>query len=239
MARAKNLRLRLSAGALLPLIAAVAAQAAYTLVSQREAMDKGLENKARALSGLMVNVAGPNIAFDDDKAVRDGLGYVANDPDFGFAAAISTGYNVRLIAFRGDHVDQRDVAAALTEAKTPALRRRGSLLIAAQPVISDGTQIGTVFVGLRSEAVQAEVTKMAEWAAGISIVGIAIAVAVVLVLAGKIARRNTQMRVVLDNVEEALATVHRDGSLDAECSAAFARWFGAPAAGHFATQVAG
>ena len=33
MARPKNLRLRLSAGALLPLIVAVAAQAAYTLVS--------------------------------------------------------------------------------------------------------------------------------------------------------------------------------------------------------------
>src|ERR1044071_7600925 len=57
MARAKNLRLRLTAGALLPLIVAVAAQATYTLVSQREAMDKGLENKARALAGLMVNVA--------------------------------------------------------------------------------------------------------------------------------------------------------------------------------------
>ncbi|HEY6178593.1 MAG TPA: Hpt domain-containing protein, partial [Kofleriaceae bacterium] len=239
MSRAKNLRLRLTAGALLPLIAAVAAQAAYTLVSQRDAVDKGLENKARALAGLMVNVAGPNIAFDDDKAVGEGLGYVASDPDFGFAAAISYGYNARLIAFRSDHVDQRDVAAILTPAEVPALRRHGSLLIAAQPVITDGHQVGTVFVGLRSDAVQGEVTHMAEWAAGISIVGIAIAVVVVLVLAGKIARRNTQMRVVLDNVEEALATVHPDGTLDAECSDAFARWFGAPGAGHFAAQIAG
>src|SRR5215813_10208737 len=239
MARAKNLRLRLSAGALLPLIVAVAAQAAYTLVSQRDAMDKGLENKARALSGLMVNVAGPNIAFDDDKAVGEGLGYVAGDPDFGFAAAISYGYNARLIAFRGDHVDQREVAAAITHAEKPALRRHGSLLIAAQPVVTDGHQVGTVFVGLRSETVQSEVTQMATWAAGISILGIAIAVVVVLVLAGKIARRNTQMRVVLDNVEEALATVHLDGTLDAECSEAFARWFGAPGTGHFAAQVAG
>src|ERR1044071_9614530 len=152
MARAKNLRLRLTAGALLPLIVEVAAQATYTLVSQREAMDKGLENKARALAGLMVNVAGPSIAFDDDKAVGDGLGYVAGDPDFGFAAAVSTGYNLRLIAFRSEHVGRRDVAPALTEAKIPVLRRRGSLLIAAQPVITDGTQVGTVFVGLRSEA---------------------------------------------------------------------------------------
>src|SRR5678816_4064702 len=47
------------------------------------------------------------------------------------------------------------------------------------------------------------------------------------------------MRVVLDNVEEALATVHLGGTLDAECSEAFARWFGAPGTGHFAAQVAG
>ena len=72
---------------------------------------------------------------------------------------------------------------------------------------------------------------MAEWAAGISIIGIAIAVIVVMILAGKIARRNAQMRLVLDNVEEALVTVHRDGTLDPECSAAFVRWFGEPGGG--------
>ena len=239
MARAKNLRLRLSAGALLPLIVAVAAQAAYTLVSQRDAMDAGLEHKARALASLMVNVAGPNIAFDDDKAVGEGLGYVAADPDFAFAAAVGAGSAGRLIAFRGDHLEPAAVAPAITAAASPALRRLGSLRIAAQPVITDGHQVGTVFIGLRSEKVRAEAARMSAWAAGISVIGIAIAVAVVLVLAGKIARRNAQMRVVLDNVEEALATVHADGTLDAECSAAFTRWFGAPGAGHFAAQVAG
>jgi two-component system chemotaxis sensor kinase CheA len=239
MAPAKNLRLRLSAGALLPLIVAVAAQAGYTLVSQRAAMDKGLEAKARALSALMVNVAGPSIAFDDDKAVGDGLAYVAGDPDFAFAAAIGSGSAGRVIAFKGDHLAPAEVAPAMTPAAAATLRRQGSLLIAAQPVNSDGHQLGTVFVGLRSDAVRAEVSHMAEWAAGISIVGIAIAVVVVVVLAGKIARRNTQMRVVLDNVEEALATVHRDGTLDSECSAAFARWFGVPGTGHFAAQIAG
>jgi two-component system chemotaxis sensor kinase CheA len=231
--------LRLSAGALLPLIAAVAAQAAYTLVSQRDAMDKGLENKARALASLMVNVAGPNIAFDDDKAVGDGLGYVAGDPDFAFAAAVSDGRASRMIAFRGDHLEPAAVASVITPAASAMLRRQGSLLIAAQPVITDDHQVGTVFVGLRSEKVRAEAAHMSEWAAGISVVGIAIAVVVVVVLAGKIARRNAQMRIVLDNVEEALATVHADGTLDPECSAAFARWFGAPGRGHFADQVAG
>lgn len=43
--------------------------------------------------------------------------------------------------------------------------------------------------------------------------------------------RNDAMRVVLDNVEEGLATIHLDGTLAAETSASFARWFGAPAEG--------
>jgi signal transduction histidine kinase len=237
MARSKNLRLRLSAGALLPLILAVATQAAYTLISQREAMDDGLENKARALAGLMVNVAGPSIAFDDQGGVSDGLGFVTGDPDFAFAAAI-TG-DGRAIAFRGDDVARGAVAALLTGAAEPLVRRRDGILVAAAPVVTDGRQVGTVFIGLRTDAVRAHAMRMAAQASGISIVGIAIAVIVVMVLAGKIARRNDQMRLVLDNVDEALATVRRDGSLDPECSAAFVRWFGAPAAGHFASQIAG
>src|SRR5262245_37474240 len=151
MARSKHLRLRLSAGALLPLIAAVATQAAYTLASQREAMDKGLENKARALANLMVNVAGPSIAFDDDKAVGDGLGYVAGDPDFGFAAAISAGDDTRQIAFRGNGVERSAVAHILANSEVPTIRRQGSLLVAVAPVITDRHQVGTVFIGLRDE----------------------------------------------------------------------------------------
>src|SRR5215467_2787556 len=118
MARATNLRLRLSAGALLPLVVAVAAQAAYTLVSQRGAMDRGLENKARALAGLMVNVAGPSIAFDDDKGVTEGLGFVTGDPDFAFAAAIAS--DGRPIAFRSDQIARDAVASTLAPAGAPA-----------------------------------------------------------------------------------------------------------------------
>lgn len=43
--------------------------------------------------------------------------------------------------------------------------------------------------------------------------------------------RNQAMRVVLDNVEEGLATVRLDGSLETETSRAFADWFGAPEEG--------
>lgn len=41
--------------------------------------------------------------------------------------------------------------------------------------------------------------------------------------------RNDAMRIVLDNVEEGLARIHADGCLETETSAAFVRWFGAPA----------
>jgi signal transduction histidine kinase len=237
MARSKNLRLRLSAGALLPLILAVATQAAYTLMSQREAMDDGLENKARSLAGLMVNVAGPSIAFDDHDGVADGLGFAAGDPDFAFAAAIAG--DGRVIAIRGDLLDRDAATPLLAITDRPLVRRQDGMLVAAAPVVTDGRQVGTVFIGLTTDAVRVHATRMSAWAAGISILGIAIAVIVVMVLAGKIARRNDQMRLVLDNVDEALATIRRDGTLDLECSAAFVRWFGAPAAGHFAAQVAG
>jgi two-component system, chemotaxis family, sensor kinase CheA len=47
----------------------------------------------------------------------------------------------------------------------------------------------------------------------------------------ELSARNDAMRIVMDNVEEGLATIHLDGTLAAETSAAFERWFGAPAEG--------
>jgi two-component system chemotaxis sensor kinase CheA len=44
----------------------------------------------------------------------------------------------------------------------------------------------------------------------------------------ELSARNDAMRIVLDNVEEGLATIHLDGTLANETSAAFVRWFGAP-----------
>ncbi len=41
----------------------------------------------------------------------------------------------------------------------------------------------------------------------------------------ELGERNTAMRLVLDNVEQGLATVARDGTLHAECSDAFRSWF--------------
>jgi two-component system chemotaxis sensor kinase CheA len=45
----------------------------------------------------------------------------------------------------------------------------------------------------------------------------------------ELSQRNDAMRIVLDNVEQGLATIHLDGTLARETSASFARWFGAPA----------
>jgi hypothetical protein len=47
----------------------------------------------------------------------------------------------------------------------------------------------------------------------------------------ELSARNEAMRIVLDNVEEGLATINLDGSLARETSASFARWFGAPVDG--------
>lgn len=44
-------------------------------------------------------------------------------------------------------------------------------------------------------------------------------------------QRNRAMRLVLDNVDEGLITIARDGSVHPEYSAALTRWFGAPRAG--------
>lgn len=52
--------------------------------------------------------------------------------------------------------------------------------------------------------------------------------------------RNEAMRLVLDNVDQGLATTNQSGELATERSAAFDRWFGAPEPGtSFATHLAG
>ncbi|MEP7049773.1 MAG: ATP-binding protein [Pseudomonadota bacterium] len=54
-----------------------------------------------------------------------------------------------------------------------------------------------------------------------------------------LARRNAEMRLVLDTVSQGLVTIDREGRVSGERSAAFDRWFGAPAAEDlFAEHVA-
>jgi signal transduction histidine kinase len=54
-----------------------------------------------------------------------------------------------------------------------------------------------------------------------------------------LARRNTEMRLVLDTVAQGLATINRQGRFSGERSAAFDRWFGVPSPeSTFVTHVA-
>jgi HPt (histidine-containing phosphotransfer) domain-containing protein len=216
-------------GAVLPLVLAVAAQAGYSLLSQRAAIETGLEGNTRSLASLLVNVVGPSIVFDDAKAVDESLAYVTSDPDFAFAAAL--GSDGHVIATRGAAGPLHAVTAATT------LKLDG-VYATAMPVISDSHQVGTIYVGLTAQHAHHQAMRLAAWAAAISIVGILIALIVVRWLVRQIAQRNNEMRRVLDHVSDGFATVRADGTLAPECSAAFVRWFGAPE-GHFADRLAG
>lgn len=56
----------------------------------------------------------------------------------------------------------------------------------------------------------------------------------------RLKHRNQAMRMVLDNVDQALVTVRRDGTMESERSAAFERLFGAPLENEdFAQRIAG
>src|SRR5580704_16975537 len=46
----------------------------------------------------------------------------------------------------------------------------------------------------------------------------------------ELATRNAAMRLVLDNVDQGLATIGVEGGIESERSAAFDRWFGSPRA---------
>src|SRR6185312_779718 len=114
-----SFRARLIAGALAPLVLAGLIQALYTVVSQRRVAVDGLEAKARAVTGLLVNVAGPNIATDDPQGIDDGLGYFANDPDFSFALAIAP--DGKSLGYRGAAIEKAAHVAAARITRQPEL----------------------------------------------------------------------------------------------------------------------
>jgi len=220
-----NFRIKLIAGALAPLVIAGALQALYSVVSQRREAIAGLEAKAQALTSLLVNVAGPNMAVDDPAGVDEALAYVEHDGDFEFAMAAAP--DGKIVGFRGP-ARMREVARAEAGVtREPSLRRVGDTLIASYPMITSGKPLGQLVVGLRTANAEAQAARLTAWAAVISLVGIAAAVGVVLALAGRIARRNREMTDLLDNVDQAFLTMRRDGALAAERSALATRLLGA------------
>lgn len=219
-----SFRAKLIAGALAPLIIAGALQALYSVVSQRREAIAGLEAKAGALTNLLVNVAGPSIAVDDPAGVDDGLAYLEHDLDFEFALAIAP--DGKPIAYRGPSATRAARVAAAAITREPELIQRGETLIASYPVVSKGKPIAELLVGLRTANASAKAARLTAWAAAISLIGIAAAIAVVLVLAGRIGRRNREMANLLDNMEQGFLSMRSDGTLAVERSAMATRLFG-------------
>jgi two-component system chemotaxis sensor kinase CheA len=220
-----HFRIKLIAGALAPLIVAVGLGALYSVVSQRRVAIAGLEAKAQALTSLLVNVAGPSMAVDDPGGVDEGLAYLANDPDFEFALAVAP--DGKVLGYHGPARDREAHRAAAARTREPVLSRQDDTLVASYPVITSGKQLGQLVVGLRTAHASAQAATLTAWAALISLLGIATAIAVVVTLAGRIARRNREMANLLDHMEQGFLSMHPDGTLAAERSAMATRLLGA------------
>jgi signal transduction histidine kinase len=229
--RRRDVRPGLLAASLAPVVLAVFCQAGYTIVTQRAAVNRGLENKALSLASMLVNVAGPSVLLEDLTGVDDALAHVERDPDFGFVLALGEDGKPR--GYRGARALRSDRVAAATLARETAIQvdERQGLMIAVVPVITQGDVIGCVYLGLRTEAVHKQVVAMALTATTISLAGVAAAVAVILLLAGAIARRNRDMNLLLDSVDQAFLVMNVDGTLLPERSARAREWFGEPRPG--------
>lgn len=220
-----SFRNKLIAGALAPLVIAGALQALYSVVSQRREAVAVLEAKVHALASLLVNVAGPSIALDDPSGVNEALGHVEHDPDFEFALAVTP--DGKPIAFRGPPSARDAAIAGAAITREPVVSERGETMVASYPVVIRGKPIAQLVVGLRTSNASAHAARRTAWAALISIAGIAAAAAVVLALAGRIARRNREMTELLDNLDQACLGMRRDGTLAVERSAMAMRLLGA------------
>ena len=225
MARlASRYPLRLIAGGLAPLVIAGVIQVVYGLVSQRQAALAGLEAKASAVTSLLVGVAGPSLAVDDPADVAEGLAYIANDPDFGFALAIAA--DGKEVAFRGPPDERATRIAAATITQGPLVTRVGDMMVASYPVVTGTRTIGEIVVGLRTAGVEGHAMRLAALATMISAIGAFLAVLVVLRLVRRITQRNHAMRALLENVEQGFLNMRPDGALAVERSAMAARLIG-------------
>jgi signal transduction histidine kinase len=226
--RTRDLRFGLVVSALAPVVLAVFCQAGYTLITQRAAVNRGLEDKALSLANMMVTVAGPSLLLEDSAGVADALAHVALDQDFGFVLAL--GIDGKPRGYRGPP-GQRSIRVASSPPITHANLERDDphgLLIASVPVLSQGDVIGAVYLGLKTGAVHKQVVAMALTAAAISLAGVAAAVAVILFLAAAISRRNRDLSRLLDTVDQAFLVMNVDGTLHPERSAKAREWFGEP-----------
>ena len=207
-----------------PLVVAVAFQALYTVMAQRRAMLGGLQEKGRSLVALMVDVVGPSLALDDPHGVQEGLGYIQKDADFAFAATLTSSGG--LAGYQGPAGERAQYLAKLSLVTAPRFIATDDVLFALAPLAPGTTRLGTVAVGLRTANAHAAVTRMAIRAVLIAFAGILVALAVVLLLASAIVRRNQDLKLIMDNVDQGFLTVRQDGGLLPEHSAVLETWFG-------------
>ena len=218
------LKSKLLVGCLLPLVVAVVCQALYTVTAQQKALLGGLEEKGRSLGGLMVNVVGPSFALDDLQGTKEGLAFVANDADFAFSAARAP--DGRVVSFVGPEAARAALATLPSSVKEPHLVSGPDVLVALYPLKPGTTEIGTVAVGLKTSNVRSAATRMVVRVVLIALVGILIAVAVVLLLAAAIVRRNRDLKLIMDNVGQGFMSVKHNGELLPEHSTVLETWFG-------------
>jgi two-component system chemotaxis sensor kinase CheA len=228
--RAKDrLRARLLVGCMTPLIIAVVCQAFYTVLAQRQAMLGGLEEKARSLGELMVDVVGPSLALDDPHGVQEGLGYIQKDADFSFAATLTS--DGTIAGYQGPEDSRAALLATVSLVNSPRSVTTHDVLVSLYPLTPGTTQLGTVAIGLKTANVRAAVTRMVLRVVLIASAGILVALVVVLLLASAIVRRNQDLKLIMDNVGQGFLTVQQDGELLPEHSAILEAWFGPWTAG--------
>jgi methyl-accepting chemotaxis protein len=128
-----------------PMVVSVIAQAVYSATSEKSKVSGALQEKARSISPLLVNVVGPNLALGDVAATYEALDYLQKDPDFRFVLVLK---GREVFAQRGDKtvLDQTD---SMSHPSAIEIEQHGDTVFAASPIKSGDKALGAIVLGLR------------------------------------------------------------------------------------------
>ena len=145
-----------------PLMVAVSGQALLSLRAQHTLLHDAQADRARSLADMLVEVAGPNVVFNDAWAADVSLGYARRQPDFVFAAiALPDG---KPFAWQGAGDDSGANLKAIPAAPEPYVKVEGGILVASSPIKPNGKLLGAVVLGLSrkkiSEAAAADTRRV-------------------------------------------------------------------------------
>lgn len=141
-----KLRAKLMWMAIGPMAIAVIVQALYFGTSERSKIVDALSAKAKAISPLLVNVVGPNLALGDANGTLEALDSVQGDPDVLFSAVFS---GKTLFAQRGNNAEFKELGGSVSDSRSLQLTIHGDTVLASAPVVSGDKVIGVVLLGLR------------------------------------------------------------------------------------------